>query len=50
MAGDLKAFHIHGALDYVATAAYRWQPDFHCYLGARRVALGARGFDVYLIR
>ena len=49
-AGYLKAFHIHGALDYVATGAYRWQPNFQRYLEARRSALEARGFKVELMR
>jgi len=31
-----KAFHIHGALDYVATGAYRAQPEFQRYLQHRR--------------
>jgi thioredoxin-related protein len=48
-AGYLKAFHIHGALDYVATGAYRWQPNFQRYLEARRSALEARGFKVDLM-
>ena len=37
--GYLKGFHIQGALDYVATGAYRWQPSFQRYLAARREAL-----------
>ncbi|MGE5155036.1 MAG: thioredoxin family protein [Bdellovibrio bacteriovorus] len=40
--GFLKAFHIHGALDYVATGAYIHQPSFQRYLAARREALAAR--------
>jgi thioredoxin-related protein len=48
-AGYLKAFHIHGALDYVATGAYRWQPNFQRYVEARRGALEARGFKVDLM-
>lgn len=48
-AGYLKGFHIHGALDYVATGAYVWQPNFQRYLQARRAALEARGFKVELM-
>ena len=48
-AGYLKAFHIHGALDYVATGAYRSQPNFQRYLEARRHAMEARGFKVDLM-
>ncbi len=48
-AGFLKAFHIHGALDYVATGAYLRQPHFQRYLDARRTALEARGFEVDLM-
>jgi len=48
-AGYLKAFHIHGALDYVATGAYRSQPNFQRYLEARRGAMEARGFKVDLM-
>jgi thioredoxin-related protein len=49
-AGYLKAFHIHGALDYVATGAYRWQPSFQRYLEARRGAREARGFEIDLMQ
>jgi thioredoxin-related protein len=48
-AGFLKAFHIHGALDYVATGAYLRQPNFQRYLEARRAALEARGFKIDLM-
>ena len=44
--GYLKAFHIQGALDYVSTGAYRWQPRFQRYLAARRDALAERGLQV----
>jgi thioredoxin-related protein len=47
--GYLKSFHIHGALDYVATGAYVYQPSFQRYLSARREALTARGFQVDLM-
>ncbi len=45
----LKAFHIHGAIDYVVSGAYRWQPDFQRYLQRRRTTLEARGFKVDLM-
>ncbi len=47
--GYLRAFHIHGALDYVATRAYLRQPNFQRYLQERRTALEARGFRVDLM-
>ena len=46
----LKAFHIHGALDYVATGAYRAQPEFQRYLQHRREVLEAHGFTVDLMK
>lgn len=45
----LKAFHVHGALDYVATGAYLRQPSFQRWLQHRREALSARGRDVDLM-
>ena len=48
--GYLKSFHIHGALDYVATGAYIAQPSFQRYLAARREALAARGIMVDLMQ
>ncbi|MBK1720136.1 thioredoxin family protein [Thiocystis violacea] len=47
--GYFKSFHIHGALDYVATGAYRWQPSFQRYLAARREALAERGIHLDLM-
>jgi thioredoxin-related protein len=47
--GYFKAFHIHGALDYVATGAYQWEPSFQRYLAARREALAASGIEVDLM-
>lgn len=47
--GYLKSFHIHGAMDYVATGAYLRQPNFQRYLQERRTALEARGFEVDLM-
>ncbi|EXJ13500.1 thioredoxin family protein [Imhoffiella purpurea] len=48
--GYLKAFHVQGALDYVATGAYRWQPSFQRYLSARREALAERGIQIDIMR
>jgi thioredoxin-related protein len=45
----LKAFHIHGVLDYVATGAYAYQPNFQRWLQARTDALHARGIDYDLM-
>lgn len=47
--GYLKSFHIHGALDYVATGAYIHQPSFQRFLAARREALSARGIHADLM-
>ena len=46
----LKSFHTHGALDYVATGAYGWQPNFQRWLQHRTEALRARGFEVDLMQ
>jgi hypothetical protein len=45
----LKAFHLHGAMDYVVSGAYRWQPEFQRFLQHRRETLQARGFGVDLM-
>ena len=45
----LKSFHVHGAIDYVVSGAYRLQPNFQRYLQHRTEALHARGFDVNLM-
>ncbi|UHD17992.1 thioredoxin family protein [Thiocapsa bogorovii] len=47
--GYFKAFHIHGALDYVATGTYLWQPSFQRYLAERREALAESGLEVDLM-
>jgi thioredoxin-related protein len=47
--GYLKSFHIHGALDYVATGTYIHQPSFQRYLAARRESLEARGIHADLM-
>lgn len=45
----LKTFHVHGAIDYVVSGGYRWQPNFQRYLQHRNEALTARGFEVDLM-
>jgi thioredoxin-related protein len=47
--GYLKAFHIHGAFDYVATGAHRFQPNFQRWLQHRTDALHARGIEYDLM-
>lgn len=45
----LKTFHLHGAMDYVISGAYQWQPEFQRFLQHRTETLRARGFDVNLM-
>lgn len=45
----LKTFHIHGAMDYVITGAYKHQPNFQRFLQRRNEELQARGFAVDLM-
>jgi len=45
----LKTFHLHGAMDYVISGAYEWQPEFQRFLQHRTEALAARGFEVDLM-
>ena len=45
----LRTFHIHGAIDYVVSAAYRRQPSFQRFLQHRTEILGARGIKVDLL-
>ncbi|MBK1644272.1 thioredoxin [Thiocapsa imhoffii] len=47
--GYFKAFHIHGALDYVATGAYQWEPSFQRYLATRRERLAELGVAANLM-
>lgn len=44
----LKAFHTQSVLDYVASGAYRTQPNFQRYIAARADRLEARGVHVDL--
>ena len=45
----LKGFHIHGALDYVATRSYDYEPSFQRFLQSRTDALHARGVEVEMM-
>ena len=45
----LRSFHVHGAIDYVVTGAYRRQPSFQRFLQHRTELLGERGFTVDLM-
>ena len=45
----LKAFHIQSVLDYVASGAYRDQPEFQRFVQARAADFAARGIHVDLM-
>jgi thioredoxin-related protein len=45
----LRTFHVQSALDYVASGAYREQPNFQRYLQGRAADLEARGIHVDLM-
>ncbi|RMG38248.1 MAG: thioredoxin [Gammaproteobacteria bacterium] len=45
----LRTFHTHGAIDYVVSGAYRFQPNFQRFLQHRTDVLHARGFEVDLM-
>ena len=45
----LRSFHIHGAIDYVVSGAYRWQPSFQRFLQHRTEVLEERGIPVNLM-
>lgn len=44
----LKGFHVQSVLDYVASGAYRTQPNFQRYIAARADKLEAQGVHVDL--
>ncbi|MCB1773626.1 MAG: thioredoxin fold domain-containing protein [Gammaproteobacteria bacterium] len=46
----LRRFHVHGAIDYVVSGAYRRQPSFQRFLQHRTEVLAARGLEVDLMR
>lgn len=45
----LRTFHVHGAIDYVVSGAYRWQPSFQRFLQHRTESLAAQGVKVDLM-
>lgn len=45
----LRSFHVHGAIDYVVSGAYRWQPSFQRFLQHRTEMLTERGIKVDLM-
>ena len=45
----LKSFHLHAALDYVATGAYIHQPNFQRFIQRRADALHDAGFEFDLM-
>ena len=45
----LKAFHTQSSMDYVASQAYREQPDFQRFIAARAAALEAQGIHIDLM-
>lgn len=48
--GLLKAFHTQSVLDYVASGAYRQEPEFQRYIDKRADALRAQGVTVDLMK
>ena len=48
--GWLRTFHIQSGMDYVASGAYREQPEFQRYIDARADAMRARGIEVDLMK
>jgi thioredoxin-related protein len=46
--GYLRAFHVHGVLDYVRSGAYLRQPEFQRYLQERRADFARRGLSTDL--
>ena len=46
----LKAFHTHSVMDYVASGAYKTQPNFQRYIDTRADALREQGIEVDLMK
>lgn len=46
----LKSFHLHGAMDYVASQAYQHQPSFQRFLQHRMDVMQAHGFEIDLMQ
>ena len=45
----LKSFHIQSVMDYVASGAYKAQPNFQRYIDGRADKLEAQGIHVDLM-
>ena len=48
--GYVRAFHLASSLEYVASGAYRTQPEFQRYVEARAIALRTKGVKVDLMK
>lgn len=48
--GYLRPFHLASSLDYVASGAYRSQPEFQRFIETRAAALRAKGEQVELMK
>ncbi|KAB2842497.1 MAG: thioredoxin fold domain-containing protein [Burkholderiales bacterium] len=48
--GYLRPFHLASSLDYVASGAYRQQPEFQRFIEARAAARRARGERINLLQ
>ncbi len=46
----LRTFHLHSAIDYAATRAYEYQPNFQRFIQRRADVLRNKGFDVDLLK
>lgn len=46
----LKAFHTHSVMDYVASGAYKTQPNFQRYIDGRADRLRKQGIEVDLMK
>lgn len=46
----LKAFHTHSVMDYVASGAYKTQPNFQRYIDTRANRLREKGVEVDLMK
>jgi len=46
----LKSFHVQSVMDYVASGAYKQQPNFQVYIGERAEALREQGIEVDLMK
>lgn len=46
----LKAFHVQSVMDYVASSAYKEQPNFQRYIEARAARLREQGVEIDLMK